>query len=168
MASKMTGNGKWMRWALGLSMGANLLIVGLVAGAAYRFDGPHGGPGSSMRNFGTPYILALEKGDRRAIFKELRQNKPAGHMNRAARRALYTEVVSAMRAEPFDLSRVQSVLDQQASASVAVQQAVQNAWLAEIAAMDPTARAAYADRLQEVLTRSAKRQQEQRKQRQND
>jgi len=168
MASDLTKNGKWMRWALGLSLGVNLLVVGLVAGAAYRFDGPHGGPGGSARDFGTPYIAALAKDRRREIFKGLRQDRPAGHLDRAARRALYSEVVQALRADPFDVTRVRSVLDQQASASVTVQQAVQDAWLAEIASMDASERAAYADRLQEVLARGPKHKKDQRKSRQDD
>ncbi|WP_341234160.1 periplasmic heavy metal sensor [uncultured Sulfitobacter sp.] len=163
MASEKTGNGRWMRWALGLSLGVNLLIAGLVVGAAYRFDGPHGGGGSSMRAYGTPYIMALEDERRRDLFKELRQNKPAGHLTRRARRALYEEVVSAIRAEPFDVARVRSALDQQANASVAVQQAVQDVWLKEIETMDDAARAAYADRLQDVLSRPPKRQSDRRK-----
>ncbi|WP_339762351.1 periplasmic heavy metal sensor [uncultured Sulfitobacter sp.] len=168
MASKLTGNGKWMRWALGLSLGVNLLVAGLVAGAAYRFDGPHGGAGGNMRDYGTAYIIALEKERRRDLFNELRRNKPAGHLTRTARRALYSEVVSAIRAEPFDIARVRSALDQQANASVAVQQAVQDAWLKELASMDDTARAAYAGRLQEVLSRPTKREPDRRKPSRND
>ena len=76
--------------------------------------------------------------------------------------------MQALRADPFDVTRVRSVLDQQASASVTVQQAVQDAWLAEIASMDASERAAYADRLQEVLARGPKHKKDQRKSRQDD
>jgi uncharacterized membrane protein len=153
MPATKAGNGKWMQWALGLSLGVNLLVVGVVAGAAYRFDGPHSGPSGTMRNFGTPYIVALEKDRRREVFKQLRQTRTDGPMTREARRALYDEAVLAIREEPFDLDRVIGVLDKQRNASVGVQQAAQAAWLAEIAGMDARARAAYADRLQEVLER---------------
>lgn len=167
MAQTGVENGKWMRWALAVSLGVNLLVVGLVAGAAYRFDGPHGKPIGSMRDFGTPYIAALEKDRRREIFRQLRKSSEAGSMTREARQALYGEAVTALRAVPFDLARVSAVLEQQRLAASGVQQAAQGAWLAEIAAMDAPARAAYADRLQEVLTRGPKRKHDQGKPRQD-
>lgn len=151
---------KRMKWALGLSLGLNLLVVGLVAGAAYRFDGPHGGPGASRHDFGAPYIIALPDDRRRAIFKNLRADRQDKFTSRAARRALYAEAVAAIRAEPFDPARVTAVLDTQREATLGVQQAAQSAWLAEIASMDAAARDAYADRLQEVLARGPKRDRE--------
>jgi len=57
---------KTLRWALGLSLGVNLLVLGLVAGAVYRFDGPHGGAMRHMRDYGTPYVMALPEERRRA------------------------------------------------------------------------------------------------------
>ncbi len=168
MAPTKARNGMWMRWALGLSLGVNLLVVGVVAGAAYRFDGPHGGPSGNMRNFGTPYIAALEKDRRREIFKQLRQTRTDAPMTREARRGLYDEAVDAIRAEPFDLDRVTAVLDKQRNASMGVQQAAQAAWLAEIAEMTAPARAAYADRLQEVLERDPRGKREKGKPRQED
>ncbi len=161
MADQKIRSSKRMRWALGLSLAVNLLVVGLVAGAAYRVGGPHegadGGPGGNLRNYGTPYIAALPQDRRRAIFKDLRANTGVGHMNRAARRAQYDQALEALRAVPFDLARVGAVLDAQREATLGVQQAVQDAWLTEIAAMDAPARAAYADRLQEVLERGPRR-----------
>lgn len=160
----VTRSRTWMKWALGLSLGLNLLVVGLVAGAAYRFDGPHGGPGANRHDFGAPYIIALPEDRRRAIFKELRAGRQDKSTSRAARRALYAEAVAAIRAEPFDLARVTGVLDTQRDATIGVQQAAQSAWLAEIASMDAPARAAYADRLQEVLARGPKRDRKKEKQ----
>lgn len=168
MAPTKAGNGKWMRWALGLSLGVNLLVAGLVAGAAYRFDGPHGRSIGSMRDFGTPYIAALDKDSRREIFRHMRQTAANGPMTREERRALYNEAVLAIRAEPFDKDRVIRVLDSQRTASVGAQQAAQAAWLAQVEAMDASARAAYADRLQEVLNRDTKRKRDKAEPRQQD
>lgn len=157
MVTERSRNAKLMRWALGLSLGVNLLVLGLVAGAAYRTDGPHGGGKGTMRNYGTPYIIALPDDRRRAIFKDMRQNDRDRSVSRDARRAQYAEALTALRSDPFDRSRLVAILETQRTATLDVQQAVQDAWLAEIAAMDTAARAAYADRLQEVLERGPKR-----------
>ena len=104
---------KTLRWALGLSLGVNLLVLGLVAGAAYRFDGPHGGAIRHMRDYGTPYVMALPEERRRAVFADARKGREDKSVSRAARRALYQEALTAIRAEPFDPAEARRVLDLQ-------------------------------------------------------
>jgi uncharacterized membrane protein len=157
MELKRSRNARVMRWALGLSLGVNLLVVGLVAGAAYRSDGPRDGAGMGLRNYGTPYIMALPQDLRREIFEDLRQNKRDRSVTRAARRAQYDEALAALRADPFDQERLLAILDAQREATLGVLQAAQTAWISRIAAMDSEARAAYADSLQEVLERGPKK-----------
>lgn len=151
MAAELTRNDKVLRWALGASLGVNLVIVGMIAGAAYRFNGPHAGPMENMRSYGTPYIRALPDDHRRAVFDGLRKKKDSRILPRAARRALYDQTIAALRAEPFDLDRITMVLDAQRDATLGVQQSVQSAWLAEIASMSTKARTDYADRLETML-----------------
>lgn len=157
MAEIRTGRARYMRWALALSLGVNLLILGLVAGAAYRFDGPHGRSGGSMRSYGTPYIMALPEDTRRGMFRELRRDQQDRSMSRAARRAQYDAALEILRSDAFDPVRLAAVLQDQRDAALDVQQLVEQAWLAEIGQMDADARAAYADRLQEVLEKGPKR-----------
>lgn len=157
MAEQTPRTHRWLRVALGISLGVNLLVVGLIAGAAYRFHGPQGGPRGAMHSYGTPYIMALPDDRRRAIFRNLRDTKADGGMTRAERRALYDQVVAALRTVPFEVGQVTQVLDQQRTATLRVQEAAQAAWLAEIAGMTDADRAAYADRLQELLSRGPDR-----------
>ena len=147
---------KTLRWALGLSLGVNLLVLGLVAGAVYRFDGPHGGAMRHMRDYGTPYVMALPEERRRAVFVDARKGREDKSVSRAARRALYQEALTAIRAEPFDPAEARRVLDLQRDATLTVQQTVQNAGLAELAQMSAPERAAYADRVEEMLKRGKK------------
>ncbi len=161
MAEQAPRTGRWLRAALGLSLAVNLLVVGLIAGAAYRFHGPHavphGMPRGAMHSYGTPYIMALPDDRRRAVFRDLRGKKDGGDMSRAARRALYDQVILALRAVPYEQQQVTQLLDRQRKATLRVQEASQTAWLAELAGMSDAERAAYADRLQDVLSRGRKR-----------
>ena len=78
-------------------------------------------------------------------------------MSRRARRAMYDQIIVALRADPFDPAAVRKVLDAQRRAALGVQDAGQAAWLAKITDMDSAARAQYADRLQQVLERGPRR-----------
>lgn len=138
---------------LGLSLALNLIVIGVVVGAGVRGGGPMRGGG--MSNYAIPYVMALPKEDRRAIFKSLRGKD--GLPDRGARRALYQDMVSALKAEPFDPAAVQSVLDAQSSANVSVLTAAQVAWTERVTAMSPQKRAEYAGRVEEVLKRGPRK-----------
>ena len=157
MAEKRAGNGRYLRWALGLSLGVNLLVLGLVAGAAYRFDGPGGGAFGNMRSYGAPYIMALPEDARRAMFRDLRRDRQDRSVSRAEHRAQYDEALDILRSDAFDPARLSAVLGDQRAVALDVQETVEQAWLAEISQMDADARAAYADQLQEVLEKGPKR-----------
>lgn len=140
--------GRW-RWVLAISLGLNLLFVGLVAGAMLRADGKdrRGGPDrAEMRGFGAPYMRELPRQERRALFEGLRD---AGVLpNRADRRAGHEALIVAMRAQPFDPSELEVLLRAQAEQMMNVREAVQGAWLRRVSMMTDAERAAYADRLE--------------------
>lgn len=146
-----------LRWALIASLAVNLVFLGLFAGAAYRFAGGpgashHGGRGPDARNYATAYVRALPEDRRRALFEQMRsgtQEMPS----RAARRALYQQVLSALRAEPFDPAAVQNVLRAQGAMAFRFQTASEGAWLAQVESMSAAERAAYADEVEELLNR---------------
>ena len=100
--------------------------------------------------------MALPEERRRAVFADARKGREDKSVSRAARRALYQEALTAIRAEPFDPAEARRVLDLQRDATLTVQQTVQNAWLAELAQMSAPERAAYADRIEEMLKRGKK------------
>ncbi|APE44107.1 hypothetical protein BOO69_12340 [Sulfitobacter alexandrii] len=148
--------GRRWRWVLVASLALNLVFVGLIAGAAYRHAGgpgarDHGG-GPGARSYATPYVRALPRETRRALFRDLRRSG-SGMPSREERRALYDRVLAALRAEPFEADAVQSVLREQGRIAVQLQTAAEGAWLATVTAMSPADRAAYADRVAEELAR---------------
>lgn len=147
---------RW-RWVLGASLALNLLFVGLIAGAMLRHDGPRGAgkPPPEMRGFGLPYMRALPKENRRALFDTLRDG---GYLpRRADRRAAFEEMVAAMRMQPFDASAAEAVLQGQADRLLIAQSAAQTEWLRLVSGMTDAERTAYADRMEERMEERMRR-----------
>jgi uncharacterized membrane protein len=140
----------WLRWALVLSLGLNLLVAGLLAGAWLR-GGP---PGERFRDPGFgPFAAALSDDDRRALRRAFVRHMPEMRENRMALRADMQDVLAALRADPFDAAALDAAMDA-AMSRLAGRIAVGQDLLAErIAAMDPAERAAFADRLEAALQR---------------
>ncbi|MEM9638126.1 MAG: periplasmic heavy metal sensor [Pseudomonadota bacterium] len=143
---------------LGLSLALNLAVVGLIAGAALRHgDGWRGGPRSAgFGAYGLPYMIALPREERRTVIRAVRSGKAAGLPDRAARRAQYAEVLTALRNTPFDAETLSVVVARQAQSAVEVQQVAQGAWLDVVAAMSDAERDSYAAQIEEVLRRGPK------------
>ena len=152
-------NGRGLKWALGLSLALNLIIVGFIGGAAWRFAGPDA-PDHRWRNapesYGTAFVRALPPRAQRQLHRSLRQE--AGTLpTRGERRALYEEMVSLLRAEPFDETAIQAIFARQAETAQRIQSRGQAAWLDIVRQMDAKERAQVADRLEEVLARGFRR-----------
>ena len=94
----------WLKIALFVSLGINLLIVGFLVGAAARHmgDGPHSARNPGLGAFGAPYMLALGQDDRRDVFRHVRKSDGDGVPDRRERRAMFAAVISDLRAQPFD------------------------------------------------------------------
>jgi uncharacterized membrane protein len=141
-----------LRWALGLSLALNLLVLSAIGGALWR----HGGPGQrdnlpGLRSYATPYVQALPQDVRRDLHREMRAGRQGPHLDREARRAHYEQMLAALRAEPFDPAAAQAVLTTQSDAVASVQAAAHAAWLAQVDAMSAEERGAYADALETHL-----------------
>lgn len=151
---------RWLRWALIASLAVNLIFVGLIAGAAYRHAGGPGAVavanGHGPRSYATPYVRALPRDVRRALFRDMRQGD-RGIPDRAGRRAMYNEVLAALRAEPFDADAVAGLVRRQGQVALDLQTAAEGAWLAQVGQMTVPERAAYADRVEEELRRGPHR-----------
>ena len=140
------GFSRGLRWLLIVSLALNLLVAGLVVGALARHGGPGGRPRPAELSLG-PFARALEPEDRRAVLRSLGDRPDLRPPGREERAAHFAEVVAALRAEPFDQPRAAAALAEQSERVAAVEQAVQEALLARLAAMTPAERAAFADRL---------------------
>lgn len=158
---KKPQRGKVMRWVLAGSLGLNLLFVGAFAGAAYRGGTGHGarvGQGDTARGYAAPYVRALPRESRKALFDALRQEQKSGPLlPRKARRALHERMVSVLRETPFDPAAAERVLTAQRDADLSVQSVAQKMWLKAVTDMDTQTRAAYADALEQALERRARR-----------
>ncbi|MFV0514898.1 MAG: periplasmic heavy metal sensor [Jhaorihella sp.] len=149
---------RWMRVLLGLSLALNLLVAGLAAGAALRY-GRAGEMHQPPRSLAGAMIRELPQQDRRAL-RALARDDLARDGNggyRARRRAEASAVADALRAVPFDTAILRSLLDDQNRRRAAIRDELREAWLARVAAMGDTERAAYADRVEQAMRRGGPR-----------
>lgn len=144
----------WIKIVLVLSLALNLAILGLVAGFVMRAPGPVLGAGPGM-SFGLPYVIALDREDRRAVMDAVRGNPDLP--DRRARRDNYRRIVELIRSDPLDVDGIKAALERQVVTTRTVQSAAQAAWLQRIEAMNAEQRATYADRIEEVLRRGPDR-----------
>ena len=142
----------WVKILLALSLAVNLAVAGLVAGFVLR-GGPLGGKGPGV-GYAMPYVIALPKEDRRAVFGAVRNDPDLP--GRGARRAAYREMVELLAADTFDVEAVRAVLARQAGDVGQVQAVAQAAWLDKVAAMSTGERQAYAQRVQEVVSKGGR------------
>lgn len=147
---------RWVRVTLVLSLALNLMLAGLIGGAALLRHGP---PGiTEGRDLGViPFLAALPREERRALFLALRDD--AGPL-RDNRRALQEEArgtLAALRAEPFNAEAFAARLAAQ-RARVAERVSVgDRALVKRLSEMQPEARAAFADRLEEIFREGDRR-----------
>lgn len=136
----------WIRIVLALSLALNLAVLGVVVGAALRHGGGDGMRGPRHSGGATLY-RALPPDERRAFRKDLIARNPDLH--NPARNG-QDAVIAALRTRPFDAQALSAALSAESARRDAWQQAVRQLWQERVAAMDDTARAAFADRIQEI------------------
>jgi uncharacterized membrane protein len=140
---------RWMPVVLALSLALNLAVVAAVAGATWRHKGS-GGP-SAGKGGGTIYLQALPPDARRALRGEMRR-QPRVKLDSAV-------MVTALRQEPFDAEAAGRALDTQRDNGLARYDAGRAVLLDHIKSMSAQDRAAYADRIEEIVQRRKDRKQ---------
>lgn len=139
------------RWLLPVSLALNLLVVGIVGGAAVRHAFDDDGP-MMVRDlaFG-PFTEALSHDDRAALRRsfltragDLRDLRPKG-------RADFDGLLVALRATPFDLDAVKTQMAGQRDRMAERLGLGQDLLVERIAAMSDVERAAFAERLEAAL-----------------
>ncbi|RPE72022.1 heavy-metal resistance protein [Pacificibacter maritimus] len=148
-----------MRIVLIASLALNLAVVGLIAGAALRGDRDSKSGADRARvmqsrdiGFG-PYVAAFEKGQKRSlgqafIGKAGRQDKARNTVQ-----AQFEDILAVLTAEPFDADAFKSAMLVQLNGLAELQQIGAEVITDQVAAMTPEARAVYAERLDQALTR---------------
>ncbi len=141
------------RWRLAFFtlLAVNLAAMGLMAGAVMRDGGPRERMIKDLA-FG-PFTQALSEEDRSALRRGFLEKLPDFRADRMAMRADALALIGVLRVEPYDPAALRKALDQvqgRMQARVAVGRAL---LLERIDAMEPLARQAFADRLEEGLRR---------------
>jgi uncharacterized membrane protein len=140
----------WLRILFGLSLALNLLVLGLAVGTVLRF----GGPDEARRPppvLGATLYRELPRDHRRA-FRQAMEDMSAARA--PGRREMAQQFASALRANPFDVSVLQALLDDHAARRGEWHGAANRALLARLEQMSDVERAAYAERVEEALSRS--------------
>ncbi len=150
---------RWPSVLLAISLLFNFLIIGAIIGAhlrqerdAQRFPPPDR---ENMRAMGVaPFFDALPREARRQIGERLRAQTNGGPVDRTALEAEFSAILAALRAEPFDPAALAAILEaQQARVSSRIE-AGRRVFIEALAQMDPSQRAAFADRLEARMARA--------------
>lgn len=145
----MTTPGKRPFIALAVSVGLNLLLVGLIVGMALRpASSPRGAPGGNTDQVIMRTLLdGVTPAERRSVRQQLRRSWrtsiPLRENVSEARRELY----QALRASPYNADRAQAAFKRWTEAESRLRQTVQNDLANQLIHVSPEARARLADTL---------------------
>ena len=142
-----------LRIVLFVSLALNLLVAGAVVGHFLNDRPDRRVP--RVDRMGGPLTFALTHEDRRAIGHALRREYRKDRPSREEIAADYRDVIGALRADPFDATRVQASLDRQLNAATDRIALGQRLLMERIVEMSAEDRAAFADRLEEGVQRMA-------------
>lgn len=145
---------RWLKLALVVSLALNLLVAGALAGAAWRWTG--GEParhaeasGASVVVFGLgPYSRALDEAQRREFRDAARLRGGEFREGRRVLRAQLGEFIALLRADSFDAAAATELLARQRVAARDQERIGHELLVAQLAAMSPYDRRAFADRLE--------------------
>ncbi|MEZ5674618.1 MAG: periplasmic heavy metal sensor [Thalassovita sp.] len=147
-----TGMRPWLKGVLFASLAMNLAVVGIIAGAAWKFaPGKDGRHPPRLDMVVGPYTHALSREDRRAIGKQMREAYRSQRPSREEIRAEFANVLAALRATPYDATKVETILMSQLQGGMERQELGQRMLIDRLAAMSDSERAGFADRLEEGL-----------------
>lgn len=149
----------WMRILLVLSLVVNVLILGVVIGAFARWgDGEHRDHLRGARDLAPPpFVLAFEREERRALVRDLRGRTAGMERGREAVRTDLRAILAALRSDAFDADAVRALLAAERQRSQGRQAAGEDVFVDYLEGLSPDERRAYADRLERILRRMARR-----------
>lgn len=157
---------RWVRVVLAVSLGLNLLVVGLVGGAYFRVV-KHTGAGEFpppevrvMRELGMgPFLSAFPHEQKRQMARQLREQVGTFRLNREALVTELGAMLEALRAEPYDHAALEVLIDRQKARISTRAETARNILLNQISSMTPEERLEFAGRLEHSLSRALERQQ---------
>lgn len=145
-----------MRWALIVSLGINLVVIGTAIGVVTRFGAHFDRP--SPVGPASLYVRALSHDSRRALGREMRQGGSDGGArdhkhNREIFQQGYIAVIEILRAPTLDQDALRRVLSDQAQFSQQRLDRARGALVQHIGSMTQADRRAYADTLEVMINR---------------
>lgn len=150
------GPGRGLRLALAVSVALNLAVLGVVGGAMLRHDGPRGPAMPRDLGFGV-FTEALTPDNRAELRRTLRASAPDFVRERRAMAQDLAEILTALRAEPFDAAALDRAMGSQIdrlAARLETGQGLLRQFLTDLPAAE---RLAFADRLEQAALRPASR-----------
>lgn len=138
-----TGCSRWVKGLLVVSLGVNLLIAGTAIGIAYRSAPPPERSPDAVAFLS----FALPKEHRNALREQLISRRSELHANRAEIAGMRAEMISALQADPFEISDVETILQRQRDRFLNLGELAHNALLERIASLTPEERAIYVESL---------------------
>lgn len=148
---------RWPYLLLFVSLAANLLVAGILAGWLISPGGPQRSDFGQARGLvGEPFLRALPDSERRAIMRDAIKEAPRIRESRESLRARVDAFLAAIRAEPYDPETVEILLKEQRDVALRRQDIGERLLLNRLEAMNSEQRAAYADALQRTLRRQSR------------
>jgi uncharacterized membrane protein len=147
---------RWRDWLLIASLGVNLAILGLAAGAILRGPSERMAAGPGLWH----YARALPDPYRRDLGQELRTSRRDWAPSRDALRGQREALAQALTADPYDPARVAGIIGEELRLAADLGDRGAGLLLGQIERMSPSDRAAFADRLRQerpVRERSGRR-----------
>lgn len=144
--------GRGLKVALALSLGVNLMIVGIVAGLVLSRSDQGDVP--ALRTLGLgPFALALERDGRSDVRARLAETAAPLRADRREVGLSLRAMQAALRADPFDRAAAEAALERSRQAAAAVQARGHTALLDHIETVPLTRRIEMAERLERVVRR---------------
>lgn len=140
---------RWMKITLILSLAANAVVLGLVAGVVLRGGPGDGGP-RMIRDGILPLTQALDPKDRREIGEDIRRTLQAQD-SRGDVQWEHQKTLALLRADPFDAAAFAVHLEGQAARGMVRIKTSQEALIRHLNALSVEDRLAYADRVEAAL-----------------
>ncbi len=143
MARSVRTAPRWMQVALVLSLALNLVIIGLVAGAVWRFRPPPHLVGSVVIPNLLGYASTLPAARRKELWNATAEERNHVRPFRREVRAAREETIKALIAEPFDLQKFKAAQARQAETENRARQAVQDLYIKIADSLTPEERHAF-------------------------
>lgn len=157
MAEPPTRRRPWGKIVLAVSLGLNLLILGMFL-SAFLFGPPQRDRAPGLRDLGFgPYVSALTRADRLSLAAKIRREGGPFRDRRRAMRAQFEAFLAALEAKPYDHKAVADIVERQQSLVFETQRLGRDVLLAHIAEMSDDDRAAYARALRRDVRRGPRR-----------